>query len=145
MTAGYRGSAGRAKVVGGASGLTLIEILVVIVVMVIAVGVVAPAFLTPEHDGDWSELARVVRIARTTAAKRGEMLHVRIGTSGGWQVEATASLEDGTLGSGSLAHYEGPAATIIVSPVGTCAFDVRSTEAALAIPLDPMTCEIVAP
>lgn len=125
-------------------GFTLVEVLVVLLVMVIAAGLVAPAFFPARRDDESSdELARLVRAARSAAARRGEMLFVRLSPSGAWQMEGAASFAAGDVAEGTLTEYAGPAATIIVSPLGTCAFDVRSTDGAVAIPLDPMTCEVV--
>lgn len=138
--------AGGADRVGrlGSAGFTLIEVIVVLVVMIIAAGMVAPALLFPEREAAVSEIADVLRQARAAAANRGETLYVRLGTSGDWLIEGSASATaEGSIATGSLSDYGGPAATIIVSPVGTCAFDVRSTAAWEVVPLDPMTCEIV--
>ncbi len=127
----------------GHGGFTLIEVIVVLVVMLIAVAVVAPAFLPPERDDSESEFTHLLRDARSTAASRGETLYIRINASGDWLLESTASPTDGAIATGSVSDYSGPAATIIVSPIGTCAFDVRSTTAWSAVALDPMACEVV--
>ena len=127
------------------AGFTLIEVIVVLVVMVIAVGVVAPAFLPSPSEQAQPQLGRLLREARGAAVSRGETVYVRLGSSGEWVLEGAASLTGGAIARGSLGDYAGPAATIVVSPVGTCAFDVRSTAAWTVVTLDPLTCELVGP
>lgn len=126
-------------------GFTLVEILVVIVVLGLVVGVVAPAVLPPRRDEVDADLARLIRSARAAAAARQETLFVRLAPSGDWRIEGADTDGAGDVAAGTLRAYAGPAGTIIVSPVGTCAFDVQSTAGAAAIPLDPMTCEVVEP
>lgn len=134
---------GNGQPLDGTRGFTLVEVLVVLLVMVIAASVVAPAFLPSRPNDESSELARLVRAARGAAASRGEMVFLRLSSSGAWRMEGATSAAAGDVASGTLKEYAGPAASLIVSPLGTCAFDVRSTEGAVAIPLDPMTCAVV--
>jgi len=112
----------------------------VLIVMGVAAGLVAPAIVPPRRP-DSPPLAALLRGARETAARRGESLYLDITASGQWHLEGVASREDGAFASGTLDGYRGPAATLVVSPIGTCAFDVRSVAAAQSIPIDPLVCE----
>jgi prepilin-type N-terminal cleavage/methylation domain-containing protein len=122
-------------------GFTLFEILVVLILMAVAAGLIAPAFFPPRQS-DSPPIATLVRGARNAAARRGETLYLTITASGRWHLEGGASSKAGMLSSGTLSDYQGPAATLVVSPIGTCAFDVRSGAAAQAVTLDLLTCEL---
>jgi prepilin-type N-terminal cleavage/methylation domain-containing protein len=125
-------------------GFTLLEIVVVVILMGIAAGLVIPALLPPRRP-DGSPLSDLVRSARQTAARRGETLYVTISASGQWRFDGAASVTEGPLATGTIDEYQWPGGTLVVSPIGTCAFDVRSGDAARALPLDPLTCEVHSP
>ncbi len=126
------------------SGLTLIEILVVLILLGIAAGLIAPAFLPP-HRNEESALATLIRRAQDIAATRGETVFLGIAASGDWRLDAGSTASAEALASGSLDGYDGPRGILVVSALGTCGFDVRSNDAVRAIPLDPLTCEVVTP
>lgn len=126
------------------SGFTLVEVLVVLVLMGLAAALVAPA-LFPSRESAPAGVAALVGAARDAAVRRGEVVYLRIGPSGEWRVEGAASAAQGDLAGGRLAGFSGPPFTLVVSPLGSCAFDVRSVAAARAIALDPLTCEVRAP
>jgi prepilin-type N-terminal cleavage/methylation domain-containing protein len=138
---GNDGSARRAPARGG---FTLVEVLVVLILMGIAVGLVAPAFLPPRRD-EKSALATVIRRAQDIAAARGETVYLGIARSGDWRLDAGSTRLAQSLASGTLEGYDGPRAILVVSALGTCGFDVRSSEAARGVPIDPLTCEVVTP
>src|SRR6266566_2807249 len=114
-------------------GFTLVEMLVVLVLLGLAAALVAPAFVPPRARQ--TELVELIGATRDAAVRRGEVVALHVERSGAWQVEGVAA--------GRLATPL-PAApfTLIVSPLGSCAFDVRSGAAARAIRLDPLTCEV---
>jgi len=120
-------------------GVTLIELIVVIVVMTIAVGVVAPAFLPP-RESEESPLAEALRTARRLALTRGETVYLGVSPTGDWVARGASSLGEGALAGGRSDRYEGPPATIVASPIGTCAYDVHSSAASRAFPIEPLTC-----
>lgn len=135
------GSGGRVGIVDrtGRGGFTLVEILVVLVVMVIAVGVVGPAFLPPV-PADTGALEESLRVARRLALTRGETVYLDITPTGDWTAQGASSLAEGALALGRVDPYDGPAATVVASPLGTCAYDIQTTAAGGAAPLDPLSC-----
>ncbi len=126
------------------AGFTLIEVIVVLVVMGIAVGLVAPAFFPPRRD-DGLPLGALIRRTQDIAASRGETIYLSIASSGDWRLDGGSTVSERALATGTLDGFDGPHAVLVVSPLGTCGFDVRSSEAARVIPLDPLTCELVTP
>ena len=124
------------------TGFTLVEILVVLILMGLAAALVAPALIAPRREPD---LKALLGRARDTAARRGEMVYLQIEPSGTWRLEGGANPLEGTLASGRIEPFLTAPATLVVSPLGSCAFDVRSGAAAQVVALDQLTCEIRAP
>lgn len=126
-------------------GFTLVEVIVVMVLLVLATALVAPAFIFRDDAGD-SPLASVVSGVQKLAARRGETLYLNVAEDGSWNVEGAASREAGRLAEGDLGRdYGGPRFTLVVSPLGSCGFDVRSGAAARQIQIEPLTCEVQEP
>ena len=124
------------------TGFTLVEILVVLILMGLAAALVAPALIAPRREPD---LKTLLGRARDAAARRGEMVYLQIEPSGTWRLEGGANPLEGTLASGRIEPFLTAPATLVVSPLGSCAFDVRSGAAAQVVVLDQLTCEIRAP
>jgi len=124
------------------TGFTLVEILVVLILMGLAAALVAPALIAPRREPD---LKTLLGRARDAAARRGEMVYLQIEPSGTWRLEGGANPLEGTLASGRIEPFLTAPATLVVSPLGSCAFDVRSDAAAQVVALDQLTCEIRAP
>jgi prepilin-type N-terminal cleavage/methylation domain-containing protein len=122
-------------------GYTLLEMLVVLALMGLAAALVLPALRTTGHRD--SGLQTVVTATRAAAAHRGEVIYLRVEPDGAWHMEGGGSPLEGDLTGGRIDALSTDPLTLIVSPVGSCAFDVRSTAAAAAVvTLDPLTCEI---
>ncbi len=128
----------------GSRGFTLVELLVVLTLLGMAAALVGPALIARPPDEE-SATRRVVRGARELSARRGEAIRLRIDGGGAWRVEGTVTPSEGPLAAGHIEAYEGAPFTLIVSPLGTCGFDVRSLGAASRIALDPLTCELGQP
>jgi prepilin-type N-terminal cleavage/methylation domain-containing protein len=128
---------------GGFSGFTLVEMLVVLVLLGLAAALAAPALgsFRPARPA----LSSLVPAARDAAARRGETVSLRVAASGEWRIDGAASPGAGPLAAGRVAPFPGLPLMIVASPLGACAFDLRSTEAARAIPLDPLTCKVGGP
>jgi prepilin-type N-terminal cleavage/methylation domain-containing protein len=120
-------------------GYTLIEMIVVLAIMALAATLVAPALLrSPVYDRQ-HQLAAVVQATRGAAADHGEVIYLRIEPNGQWHMEGA----EGAVSHGRIDPISSADLTLIVSPVGSCAFDVRSNAAAAAVVrLDPLTCEM---
>lgn len=125
-------------------GLTLVELIVVLTLLGLAAAMVAPAFIVPERE-DGSRLQRLLDGTRSLAARRGEIVYLTVERSGNWWVEGSASPAAGRLAEGRIDDYERHPFTVVVSPLGSCGFDVRSDAAAASIPLDPLTCRLREP
>jgi prepilin-type N-terminal cleavage/methylation domain-containing protein len=123
------------------SGYTLLELIVVLVLMGLAAALVIPIFRTRASGA--SAMQSILTSARAAAALRGEIVYVRFEPSGDWHMEGGGSTLEGDFIGGRIAAPATVPLTLIVSPVGSCAFDVRSaTAGARAIRLDPLTCQI---
>ena len=125
------------------TGFTLVEMVVVLILMGLAAALVAPALIPPRREG--SDLAALLGSARDAAARRGEVVYLQIEPTGKWRMEGGANPLEGTLASGWIEPFLAVPATLVVSPTGSCAFDVRSAAAAQSVALDRLTCEIRAP
>jgi prepilin-type N-terminal cleavage/methylation domain-containing protein len=124
-------------------GFTLIEMLVVLALMGLAAALVLPALRVPGAHA--SGLQTILTSARAAAANRGELIYVVLEPTGAWHMEGGGSSLEGELTRGRVDPLATVPLTLIVSPVGSCAFDVRSAAAGAAIPLDPLTCELISP
>lgn len=122
----------------------LVEVVVVLLLLGVAAALVAPALLPPGATPE-SALGELVRDARTASLRRGETMHVTLDAAGRWRLDGAASPTEGALAAGQLGDYDGPPFTLVVSPIGTCAFDARSSAAARTVTIEPFTCEVRAP
>jgi type II secretion system protein H len=125
-------------------GFTLVEILVVLILMGLMAGLVAPSIIgTGQSDDPVSELRELVRSASAAAVKQGEVVQLSLASTGQWELVGTASSPPDEIASGQL-KSSGPAMTLLFSPLGTCAPDLRSEEAVVALILDPIMCDFPA-
>ena len=122
-------------------GFTLVEMLVVLILLGLAAGLVAPALLPARHT-DTSQFAALVAASRDAALRRAEVMWLRVERSGAWRLDGDASAAQGAVATGRLDAAPSVGFTLVISPLGSCAFDVRSDAAAQRIPLDPLTCEV---
>ena len=67
---------------------------------------------------------------------------LRVERSGTWRLDGDASAAQGAVAKGRLDVAPAGGFTLVISPLGSCAFDVRSDAAARAITLEPLTCEM---
>ncbi len=123
-------------------GVTLLELIVVLVVLALAASVAAPA-LRRQAEPRRSGLEAVLLGAREAAARRGETIHLTISESGAWRMVGAASPGEAPIQGGRVDPFPGLPFTLIVTPVGSCGFDVRSTAADSAVRLDPMSCTLL--
>jgi prepilin-type N-terminal cleavage/methylation domain-containing protein len=119
---------------------TLIELLVVLVIIALASAIVLPLLLRARAGAP--SLQAVVDGARDAAAHRGEIIYLRIEPTGVWHMEGGGSPLEGDSAGGRVAPVAAIPLTLLVSPSGSCAFDVRSAAATRALLLDPLTCSL---
>jgi prepilin-type N-terminal cleavage/methylation domain-containing protein len=133
-------------VIRSRGGFTLIELIVVLAIMALAAAVVLPA-LSRARTGP--TVQSVIESARDAAARRGEIVYLRIEPSGAWHVSGGGSRLDSSREGDDAAGHITPLApapvTLLVAPSGSCAFDVRSTAAARGLTLDPLACTLTVP
>jgi prepilin-type N-terminal cleavage/methylation domain-containing protein len=120
---------------------TLLELLVVLVLMGVAAAIVVPAFRSATRQPP-PRLGQLIPPARDAAARRGEVIYLHVAASGAWRMDGAASPTTTPLAAGRIDAFAGLPLTLVVSPTGTCAFDLRSAAAARVIRLDPFTCTI---
>lgn len=126
-------------------GFTLVEAIVVLVLLGLGAALVAPALIFPEAGAEPS-LNSIVSGVQDLAARRGETLELRVSADGGWHVESAGSPLEGVLAEGRLeGEFRGPAFALLVSAIGTCGPDVRSSRGARYIQIDPLTCRVGIP
>ncbi|HWZ58360.1 MAG TPA: prepilin-type N-terminal cleavage/methylation domain-containing protein [Gemmatimonadaceae bacterium] len=122
-------------------GFTLLELLVVLVLMGVAAALVIPVFLSATRTKQ-PHLDTLIPPARQAAARRGEVIYLHVAASGAWRMDGAASPATAPLAAGHIDPFPGLPLTLLVSPTGTCAFDLRSAAAARVIRLEPFTCTI---
>ena len=123
------------------AGFTLLELLVVLMLLAVAAGVVAPSLLSSRPE-EPSALQALIAGAREAAIRRGEIVRLRIDSSGAWQAVAGAPSRSEVLLSGRFAEPPAGITDILFSPLGTCAPSVESEPAVeLLAAFDPLTCE----
>lgn len=115
---------------------------VVLVLIGITAALAAPALLRPPPRE--SGLRELLSSAREAAIRRGESVHLRIGTSGEWRIEAAASATPEVLFEGRVDPFLDRPLTLLMSPTGSCALDAPSTVSGRNLSLDPLTCELAA-
>jgi prepilin-type N-terminal cleavage/methylation domain-containing protein len=121
------------------AGYTLLEIAVVLLLIGMAAAFVAPVLLrvNPGRSG----FEELIATGREAAIRRGEVLYLRMGTSGQWSLEAASAPAGEPLASGHLEAIGAPL-TLMFQPNGSCMFDVPTVSRGTAIRLDPLTCEV---
>lgn len=123
------------------NGLTLIEMLVVLLLMSVSAALVAPTLFRPAKPAE-PALAPLLRNAKDVAVRRAETIYLRIGAGGEWRVQGSSALEQEDLARGQLAGFRGPPLTLVFSPLGTCGLTAESAAAARTLSLNQLTCEL---
>jgi prepilin-type N-terminal cleavage/methylation domain-containing protein len=121
------------------AGYTLLEIAVVLLLIGMAAALAAPVLLraNPSRSG----FEELIATSREAAVRRGEVLYLRVGTSGQWSLEAASAPTPDPLASGHIEAIGSPL-TLMLQPNGSCMFDVATVSRGTAIRLDPLTCEV---
>lgn len=121
-------------------GFTLVELLVVLALMGLGVALVAPALQPPQAEPE-PQFAPLLRAGRTAAIARGEPTILQVHAAGQWRVDGRGAGAGDPLASGMLSPPPAVPFSVVFSPLGTCAPDIRSG-AIESLPVDPLTCEL---
>lgn len=121
------------------AGYTLLEIAVVLVLIGMAAAFAAPVLLRVNPGR--SNFEELIASGRETAIRRGEVLYLKVGTSGQWSLEAAGTPTADPLASGHIDAVGSPL-ILMFQPNGSCMFDVTTVSRGTAIRLDPLTCEV---
>jgi len=119
-------------------GVTLLELLVVVLLLGVAAALTAPALLRERADaGEHAGRGRVTAFARAAAVRRGETLALDVAADGRWTLRVARGdslpLADGTLDAAdSLAPRR-----LLVTPLGLCLPD---DDASAPAPWDAGSC-----
>ncbi len=123
------------------SGLTLIEVVIVIAILAIAAAIVFPNVFPQDAPATALSEAQLIDQAKAFAVARGEPLRLSIQHDGAWEIVSEAAPGSGALASGHLA--EAPAFTIDlrVTELGAClpARDGRRVEGPA---IDAVSCTV---
>jgi prepilin-type N-terminal cleavage/methylation domain-containing protein len=118
-------------------GVTLLELLIVLVLMTVAAALVLPAFGARPAPAQTAE-ARVIASARRTAIRRAEPLRLRLFADGAWSIR---SQRDGALVDSGRVAEALPPSDVLVDALGSCIPVGQSTG---LMTFDPLSCVMVA-
>jgi prepilin-type N-terminal cleavage/methylation domain-containing protein len=107
------------------SGITLLELVIVIVILGLILALVAPSMMTPASKPE-SELGMVLETARRAAVVRAQPVTLSIDASGAWRVDADVNPSPTSISSGTLGTPIG-ALRVHVSAMGTCVGEPSET------------------
>jgi prepilin-type N-terminal cleavage/methylation domain-containing protein len=124
------------------AGYTLLEIAVVLLLIGMAAALAAPVLLrlNPGRSG----FEELIATGREAAVRRGEVLYLRVSTSGQWSLEAASAPTADPLANGHIDAVGSPL-TLMFQPNGSCMFDVATVSRGTTLRLDPLTCEVQLP
>ena len=115
-------------------GVTLLELLIVLVLMAVFAALVVPAVGRREGPVATADDA-LVSSARQTAVRRGEPLRLQLAASGTWSL---TSQRDGALVDSGHITGERRSTSLLVDVLGGCVPTESTTSTATAF--DPLSC-----
>lgn len=101
------------------SGLTLIEVMIVIAILGIMVAIVYPIIFRPKPTPAATEMT-VVEHAKALAIARAETVRVSIERDGTWQIVSETAPGSTPLATGTLSEAPERALVLRVTQLGTC-------------------------
>ncbi len=116
------------------SGITLVELLVVLVVLGLGTALVAPALVFPD-DEEPGRYERVLESGVELAAAREQVVRLVVASDGRWSILAPG--QTATLAEGRFDRFQGPAFALAISPLGSCGAEPGSDP---PFEVDPLTC-----
>jgi len=120
-------------------GVTLLELLVVLVLLGLLAALTAPA-LRRAREPDGESDRRVIALARSAAVRRGETLALDMSADGRWRL-VVARGDSTAIEQGTLAATPMVARRLLLTPLGLCLPDDDERSAA---PWDPAACRVAA-
>jgi len=99
-------------------GVTLLELIVVVVLLGLLLGVAAPAFVIPTEKEE-SGRSIVLTTARRAAILRAEPVTLVVDQNGDWRLDSPATAGASPIATGRLDRSAG-GLRVQVSPLGTC-------------------------
>ncbi len=118
---------------GVTRGVTLLELLIVLVLMAVAAALVLPSFGRRDGPRETAPVA-LIASARRAAIRRAEPLRVRLRPDGAWSL--TSQRDGATIDSGR-ARETLPATDVLIDALGGC---VPSPQSATSAVYDPLAC-----
>jgi prepilin-type N-terminal cleavage/methylation domain-containing protein len=129
-------------------GVTLLELLVVIILIALATGLVIPALRSTAAPVP--SVSELIPTARDAAARRGESVRLEVGADGTWRLTGDAAGD--SIAGGRVASFAGLPLTLVVGPLGSCQIEPRddsrvggATGSDRPPEIDPLTCEVRSP
>lgn len=101
------------------TGLTLIEVMIMIAILAIVAAIVYPNVFRPEKTHAATEMT-VVEQAKALAIARSEPVRVSIERDGTWQIVSEAAPQATPLATGSLSEAPPQVLVLRVTELGTC-------------------------
>jgi prepilin-type N-terminal cleavage/methylation domain-containing protein len=121
-------------------GLTLVEVLVVLVLLGLGFALAAPSFLSVPRARD-DAAQRVIDVARRAAVQRAGAVRLSFAADGSWVVEGLSARDPAPLLSGRLASPHGQVLRLRISPLGACTLD-SSPAVPRSLTIDPVRCRL---
>jgi prepilin-type N-terminal cleavage/methylation domain-containing protein len=122
----------------GERGLTLLEMVVVLVLLGVVLALSVPP-LVPPRTGSDDPVQGVLDTARRAAVRRAESLSLAIDADGRWVIASADPSAPETVRSGRLDRSPGAALRATVSPLGACWIDAGADASPR---LDPVRCRL---
>jgi prepilin-type N-terminal cleavage/methylation domain-containing protein len=124
----------------GSSGLTLLEMVVVLVLLGSLLALALPSLSAPRAGSD-DPLQRVLDTARRAAVRRAESLSLAVEPDGRWVVEAPGRDDPEPVLSGRIEARRAAALRVLVSPLGACWLEGGAAPDPAPF-LDPVRCRL---
>ena len=121
------------------SGLTLIEVMIVIAILAIMAAIVYPIIFAQKPTPAATEMA-VVEHAKALAIARAEPVRVTIERDGTWQIVSEAAPDSAPLAFGALSEAPPEGLVLRVTQLGTC-LPVESAAAHEGSAVDAVSCK----